>query len=275
MSGYPSLSGETRLIPIVGDPVSQVRSPAGVTQALLERGRNCLVVPVHIASADLDTFMRAAAAARNVDGIIATVPHKFAAYGFCATATGRAKLLGAVNVLRRNEDGTWHGDMVDGIAFVNGVRAAGRDPRGLRALLIGAGGAGSAIALALLEAGVAELAIHDTDARRRDALLARLANRPGTVTRAGSADPQGYTLIVNATPAGMRAGDPYPVHPDRLGPEMFVGDVVTAPAVTPLIEAARRAGCTTQTGIGMFMAGISIIVDFLLGGRPFGRQGSP
>jgi shikimate dehydrogenase len=268
VTGYASLSGETRVIAIVGDPIAQVKSPAGVTQALIERGRNCVVVPVHVASGDLETFMRGAAVAKNVDGVIATVPHKFAAYGYCATASARARVLEAVNVLRRNADGSWHGDMVDGIAFVEGVRAAGCDPRGRRALLIGAGGAGSAIGLALLEAGVVELAIHDQDAGRRDALLARLAARAGPATRPGSSDPTGYSLVANATPAGMRAADPCPVRIDRLTPEMFVGDVITVPEVTPLMAAARRAGCPTQTGVGMFEAGIAIIAEFLLGAEP-------
>ena len=266
MSGHASLSGETRVIAIVGDPIAQVKSPAGVTRMLVERGRNCVVIPVHVTSADLDAFIRGATVAKNFDGIIATVPHKFAAYGHCVTASARAQFLGAANVLRRNADGTWHGDMVDGVAFVEGVRAAGCDPRGRRALLIGAGGAGSAVGLALLEAGVSELAVHDADAQRRDALLARLKTRPGAVTRAGSPDPTGYTLVANATPAGMRAGDPYPVQVDRLAPEMFVGDVVTGPALTPLIEAARRAGCLTQTGNGMFDAGAKLVADFMLAG---------
>jgi shikimate dehydrogenase len=260
-----ALSGETRVIAIVGDPVAQVKSPAGVTRALVERGRNCVVIPVHVAPGDLDAFMRGAAVAKNFDGIIATVPHKFAAFGYCSTASERARLLGAANVLRRSRDGAWHGDMLDGIAFVEAMRAAGCEPRGRRALLVGAGGAGSAIGLALLDAGVAELAVHDGDARRRDDLLARLATRPGAALGAGSADPTGYTIIANATPAGMRPGDPYPVEVDRLTPQMFVGDVVTEPAVPPLITAARRAGCATHTGSDMFAAGAVLVAEFMLG----------
>lgn len=263
MSGYPSLSGETRVIAIVGDPIAQVKSPAGVTRALVERGRNCVVIPAHVTPGDLDTFMRGAAVAKNFDGIIATVPHKFAAYGYCATASERARFLGAVNVLRRTGGG-WHGDMLDGTAFVQAARAAGCDPRGRRALLAGAGGAGSAIGLALLEAGVAELVVHDEDPQRRDALLARLKTWPGAVTHAGSADPTGFDLVANATPMGMRAGDPYPVEVSRLTSTMFVGDVVTIPEVPPLIEAARRAGCSTQTGTAMFEAGAKLVAEFML-----------
>ena len=264
MSLAIALSGATRLVPIIGDPIAQVKSPASVTAELARRGCDAIVVPVHVVAADVDAFIRAAALVRNLDGIIATVPHKFAAYRHCRTATPRARFLGAVNTLRRRRDGGWHGDALDGEAFVAAMRAAERDPRGKDALLVGAGGAGSAIALALLEAGAASLAVHDADAPRRDALVTRLAERfPGRV-RPGSTDPSRYSLVANATPMGMRDTDPLPLDVARLAPSSFVGDVVTAPAVTPLIAAARQAGCETQTGVDMFSAVMTLIVDFLL-----------
>lgn len=268
MNGMPELSGETRLVAIIGDPIAQVKSPAGVTAAMVERGRNAICVPIHVAPADVDAFVRGASLAKNLDGIIVTVPHKFAASAHCATATERARFLGAVNTLRRNADGTWHGDQVDGEGFVRGIRAAGCVTEGRRALMAGAGGAGSAIALAVLEAGVADLAIHDGDLARRDALIYRLRARHGATVRVGSADPTGCTLIVNATPAGMRAGDPLPFDADKLDAAMFVADVITKPAVTPLIEAARRKGCGTQVGAGMFAAVSTLMVEFLLAAGP-------
>ncbi|HMA31522.1 MAG TPA: shikimate dehydrogenase [Casimicrobiaceae bacterium] len=266
MDNHADLSGETRVIAIVGDPIAQVKSPAGVTRALKARGRNAVCVPIHVTSADLEEFIRGVSLAKNLDGIIVTVPHKFAVYRQCATATERAHFLGAVNTLRRNPDGSWHGDQLDGEGFVAGLRAAGCRPEAQRALLAGAGGAGSAIGLALLEAGVAALAIHDGDPSRRDALLIRLADRyPGRV-QAGSPDPSRFTLVVNATPSGMNEGDPSPVQVERLDARMFVADVITRPAVTPLIEAARRIGCGTQVGAGMFEGVSARMVDYLLAG---------
>jgi shikimate dehydrogenase len=265
MSGYFTLNGETRIFAIIGDPIAQVKSPAAVTRAFNAAGRNCVLVPLHVTPADFDRFMDGVRLAKNLDGIIATVPHKFAAYAHCSTATDRARFLGAVNVLRRHPDGAWHGDMSDGLGFVNGIRAAGCQPAGQRALLVGAGGAGSAIALALVEAGVAELAIHDEDVARCDALAARLRELQGAMVHVGTADPSGYTLVVNATPAGMRIGDPYPVQVDKLTAAMFVGDVITEPKVSPLIEAARRVGCPTQDGGGMYDAQLDMMRDFLLG----------
>jgi shikimate dehydrogenase len=261
-----SPDGGTRLIPIVGDPIAQVKSPAGITAALQARGVNAYVMPVHVGAAEVDACLDGLSLARNVDAILATVPHKFAAFRHAATATPRATLLGAANVLRRNADFTWHADMLDGIAFVTALRGVGCDPVGRRALLVGAGGAGAAIALALLDAGVTVLAIHDADGARRDALLGRLAVHGAGRLEMGSADPGGSDLVANATPAGMRADDPLPVEVARLTPGMVVGDVITVPEVTRLLGAARAIGCATATGVEMFMAGRELIVDFLLGG---------
>ena len=260
------LSGATRLYVIVGDPIAQVKSPNGVTRALEARGRDAVVVPIHVTPADLDAFVQGASLARNLDGIIVTVPHKFGMYAHCAAATERAHFLRSVNILRRLPDGGWHGEMFDGLGFVGAQKAAGCVLEGRRALLVGAGGAGCAIALALQDAGVAELAIHDSDAARRDSLRQRLADRPGgKLPLVGSDDPTGFDVIANATPAGMRAGDAPPVQLDKLTPAMFVGDVITAPEVTPLLAAARAIGCGTQTGIGMFRAELDMMVEFLLG----------
>lgn len=262
--------GGTRLHLIIGDPIAQVKSPAGISASFAARGARAVMMPAHVAAADFDGFLRGVGTMRNLDGLTITVPHKFAAFAHCATVTPRARLLGAVNVMRRNGDGGWHGDMLDGEAMVLALRAAGCDPAGRSALLVGAGGAGTAIALALLEAGVAALSLHDTDARRLAALVDRLRPVAGGAVLRGLAEayPEGCDLVANATPAGMAAGDPLPVRADRLRPGMFVADVITAPAVTPLLAAARAMGCGTSTGVDMFGAQIGLITDFLLSRAP-------
>jgi shikimate dehydrogenase len=258
------LSGATRLHYIVGDPIAQVKSPAGVSAELQARGHQALCVPAHVAPADLAGWAQGVSRAQNVDGVIVTVPHKFASFGLCASTSERAAFLGAVNVMRRRPDGGWHGDMCDGLGFVAAMREKGCEPGGRKALLVGAGGAGSAIAHTLVEAGVSELALFDADEARREALIARLAALGRCPVRAGSADPTGFDLVLNATPMGMKAGDPLPVDTGRLVPSMFVGCVITQPAVPPLIEAARGLGCATMTGADMFAKVRDRMVAFLL-----------
>lgn len=269
MSAYPQLSGETLVVPIIGDPIAQVRSPDGITRAFAVRGRNAVVVPMQISGEHLDGLLDGLTPSASIGGLIATVPHKFGLTPHCGTLTDRAAFLGSVNVARRSDDGSWHGDQVDGAAYVSAVKANGGDPAGARVLQVGAGGAGTAIALALLEAGAAELALHDADPARRDSLITRLRQRfPDRVVRTGSSDPTGFDIVAHATPMGMRAGDPYPVDVDRLAPSTFVADVVTRPAVPPLIEAARAIGCGTSTGSDMFAAVAELITDFLVADGP-------
>ncbi len=259
-------SGATRVIFIVGSPIAQVKSPEGVTRALRASGRDVVVVPAHVEPADLADFFSIAARMPNVDGILVTVPHKFAAFALCASLSDRAQSIGAANVARRI-GGAWHGDMCDGEGHVRGLRKAGFEPRGARALLVGAGGAGSAIAHALVDARVASLAVFDADEARREALAARLQRYGGPAPDIGSADPRGFDLVVNATPMGMRAGDPMPVDIGRLGAATFVSDVVTVPAVPALIAQARAIGCGTMTGTEMFESVRDAIVDFYTADR--------
>jgi len=200
-----------------------------------------------------------------VDGIIVTVPHKFAYFELCATTSDRGAFLKSINTLRRNPDCSWHGDMFDGLGYVKALALKGCSLQGQKALLVGAGGAGSAIAYSLVTGGVRELAIHDEDTVRRDALLQRLATLRQCTVVAGSSDPTGFDIAINATPIGMKAGDPDPIDVSRFTPNMWVGCVITAPAVTPMIAAARAQGCHTLTGTEMFAQVKDLMVEFLMG----------
>src|SRR5229473_421504 len=184
----PRLSGETRIHLIVGDPIGQTKSPAGLTRVFAERGIDAVCIPMQVAVADIDGFMAAAKRVQNIEGIVVTVPHKLAATRHCDVLSERSRALAAVNVMRRETDGRWSGDMTDGIALVAALRAAGCEPKGRNALVVGAGGAGSAVVLALAEAG-ARVAVHDIDTARRDDLIRRLAAWSIAV---GSADPAGH-----------------------------------------------------------------------------------
>lgn len=258
------LSGATRVHFIVGDPIAQVKSPAGVTEAFQGRGRNAYVMPAHVAPAKLAAWLDGVSLAQNVDGLIVTVPHKFSCFELCATASERAAFLHAVNVMRRNPDGSWHGDMFDGEGYVAALRNRGCEIAGRKVLLVGAGGAGTAIAHALVTGGVSRLAIHDEDSTRRNTLVDRLASLDRCPVLAGSTDPSGFDVVINATPVGMKEGDPYPVDVSKLTAEIFVGCVITAPAVSPLVAAARALGCGTTTGADMFARVCDLMVDFLL-----------
>lgn len=259
-----TLSGATRVHFIVGDPIAQVKSPAGVTQAFHAAGRDAVCIPAHVRPDNLAAWVEGVSRARNVDGIIVTVPHKFACFALCATTSDRSRFLQAVNTMRRNPDGSWHGDMFDGMGYVEALKAKGCEPGGRRALLVGAGGAGSAIAYSLMTAGVRELAVHDADVGRRDALLARLAGLGLGTVYAGCSDPGGFDIAINATPIGMKDSDPHPIDSAKLTSSQFVGCVITEPTIPPMIATARAKGCNTMTGADMFTRVRDLMVHFLL-----------
>ena len=132
-------------------------------------------------------------------------------------------------------------------------------------LLLGAGGAGSAIALALLASGVRSLIIHDTDKSRSAKLVELLADIGRGRVSEGPPDPADCDMLCNASPMGMAEGDPIPVPANLFRPAMFVGDVIAGHGVTPFLEAAQAAGCKTANGDQMVEAGQELMLDFMLG----------
>jgi shikimate 5-dehydrogenase len=258
------LSGDTRLYPIIGDPIRFVESPQRLTTSFAERGHNGICVPMQVPDGDLDVVMGALTRTANVAGVLVTMPHKRTAVGYCATSSERARMLGVVSVIRRNPDGTWHGDMLDGLAFLKAQKEGGAQPKGARVLLIGAGGAGSAIAVALLEEGVRELIIHDEDDTRSSQLAELLSGLGGGRVSVGGPGPRGCDMVFNATPMGMAEDDPLPLDPEALTSSMFVGDVIAGHGVTPLVKAAKAAGCQTASGGEMVEAVQDLMVAFML-----------
>jgi shikimate dehydrogenase len=127
-----ALNGASRLYPIIGDPIAQVKSPTGVSEHLQSLGLNALCVPMQVPVADLNAVMAGLQAVPNVDGLIITVPHKVRCYQLCQTASDRSHFLQVSNMLRRNVDGSWHGDMSDGLGMVAAIEQASGAVKGKR-----------------------------------------------------------------------------------------------------------------------------------------------
>ncbi len=266
-AALPIVNGATRLFGILGDPIDQVKSPEEITRRFRVRGVNALCLPIHARPDDFDAVLRGIKATANYDGFILTVPHKVRALAYVDTLLPRAARVGAVNVVRRERDGRWIGDMSDGLGLVGAVRQTGFDPKGKRAMVLGAGGAGSAIADALAEAGASRVTIFDVDRDKADAVAARLGKaHAGCQISVGPAAADRQDLLVNATPAGMAPGNDMPAEFGPFDKNLVVADVVTKPEVTPLLAHARACGCRTSTGVQMFNAQGDLITNFLLTG---------
>ncbi|GIM81051.1 shikimate dehydrogenase family protein [Salinispora arenicola] len=245
----PAISGTTRVYALLGDPIAQVRAPGLLHPLLARRGIDAVFVPMQVAASDVAPVVRALRQVVNLHGVLVTVPHKAAALALADRVTARAGLAGSVNALRREPDGTWSADTFDGDGFVRGLVETGYDPRGLRVCVVGAGGAGSAIAVALLDAEVAEVRLVDTDAGRLDTLCQRLsAAYPGRVTAATEPHLADVDIAVNATPLGLRPDDPLPFPVTGLPAHAVVADIIMKPAETALLRAADERGLTAHPG---------------------------
>ena len=243
------IDGATRLYAIIGNPIAQVRSPQTFSAAFADAGRNAIMLPAQVLPEQFETSVRGLMALGNLDGLIVTVPYKARMVAYATRLGDTARCIGAINALRREGDGTWTGDMFDGAGFVTAARRKGLVLEGRRVALFGAGGAGSAIACALVAAGAESIAIIDPATERADALVAALRGTfPKADVRRADRVPAGSTMIVNASTLGMRPGDGLPGELGTLRPDTLIGDVINIDAHSPMIAHALRHGCPYVAG---------------------------
>ena len=261
-----NITGSTQIFGILADPIHHVKTPQRINQLFAERQIDGVMVPVHVKPEGLAQAVQGLRAVQNLGGFVVTVPHKTAIVALCDEVTPEARLIGAVNVVRRTADGRLLGGMLDGEGFVAGLRSQGLDPAGRSAYLAGAGGAASAIAFALANAGVSRLTIANRTADKAQQLIDRIASRHPSLTMAvGSEDPAGHDLVVNATSLGLRTGDALPLDADRLEPHQIVAEIIMQPAETLLLLAAQARGCRIHFGAPMLASQIELMAAFMAG----------
>ncbi len=263
----PSLpiSGTTRLYGIVGNPVEQVRSPAVFNGHFAERGVDAIFLPLRVEATRVEAALAGFAALANLDGLIITIPHKLAFAALMDEVGPHGRRVSAVNAVRRTPAGGWAGELFDGLGFVEGLRGQGIDPAGLSYLVFGAGGAGAAIAGALLGVAPTRVAVTDPVAGRAEALCRKLrTGAPGLALDpvGPEVDPAAFDVVVNATPLGMKADDPLPVDPGRLRSGTLVCEAVMKPPVTRLLREAEKRGCRIQPGRHMLDGQFPLFLDF-------------
>ncbi|MDM0040515.1 ThiF family adenylyltransferase [Variovorax sp. J22G21] len=257
------ISGKTTLIAHIGYPTESFKAPMIYNPWFNQQGIDAVVVPMGAKAEDYPAVIKALATLTNLRGALVTMPHKITTMSLVDEVTPTARIAGACNAILKRPDGTLLGDQFDGAGFVRGVERKGRALHGTRVLVSGAGGVGSAIAASLAAAGVAELALFDANTASAEALAGRLREHyPLLVVKTGSKDPAGFDVVVNATPLGMKEGDPLPFDIDRIAPTTFVGEVVMKSEYTPLLRAALDKGCAVQVGTDMLFEMIPAYLEF-------------
>lgn len=257
------IDGKTRLIAHLGFPTESFKAPMIYNPYFAKHGINAVVVPMGCRPEDFSEFFRLLFKLSNIHGALITMPHKVPTVGLLNEASVSVKVAGACNAVRIGPDGKIVGDMFDGEGFVRGVLGKGRELAGARVFVTGNGGVGSAIAASFAKAGVAEIALFDAYPSAMNGLAERLkANYPGLKVKAGSNDPAGFDVVVNATPLGMKPNDPLPMDVTRIAPSTFVGEVVMKAEITPFLAAARERGCDYQIGTDMLFEQIPAYLEF-------------
>lgn len=255
------ITGKTRILPIIGHPVSGVFSPPAFNLAFQEKGLDIKMVPMDVPAASMQAFWDLLRNSTNMIGCSVTYPHKQAAFEAMNHCTPRAARLKAVNTVR-SEGGVLSGDATDGLAMCSAIEATGIPIQNGFAHVLGAGGgAGIAIVDALCERGISELVLSETDDERFESLKNLMAqfwpdviiskrNKPGA-------------LLINATTLGKSPQDAMPFDEEDIKHAALICDVVTHETATRLCATAETSGKATVSGQKMGQCQLDVQLKFL------------
>ena len=263
MNQVDFVNGKTRVYGIVGDPIEQVRSPEMVTWEMQQRHQNAVLIPIHIARNEFDSVMPHIMRMQNLDGLIFTIPFKAQAIALAKTLGPQASQIGAINALKKHSNGVWSGEIFDGIGCVEAFKQRGITLQDKRLQLIGLGGAGSAICVALAYEKPKLLRLFDINAQTTER-MAKMVNTisPQTVVEVGLPLAEGIDILLNASPVGMLSDARLPLAVEQFKKELIVFDAIVMPENTPLLSLAQDCGCQVVRGREMMLGQISKIVDY-------------
>ncbi len=260
------ITGATRLLGLIADPVVQARSPAMANTLLQQRGQlgSFVLLPMQVPAGALPDVTAAIRKIQNFAGAIVSMPHKSSIVPLLDQLTPEARLVGAVNVIQRTADGRLFGTVLDGEGFAAGLRSGGHEVRGASCLLVGAGGAASAIAFALAGHGCGSLTITNRTATKAASLASRLrAAFPCVRVQNGDDVGARFDIAINATSLGMKADDELPMSDDVLERSTVIAECVVAPEMTRLLDVARARGRAIHTGVPMLAAQMDLMLRFM------------
>jgi shikimate dehydrogenase len=244
------------LVALFGQPVEENPTQAMVEAAFAAAGLDWRYLTVEVAPAALGDAV-CGARAMGFRGFNCTIPHKVAVVEHLDRLSQAARLIGAVNTVVRDGD-ELAGENTDGAGFLAALRSR-RDPRGLRVVLLGAGGAARAIGVELALAGAASITVVNRARERGGALGALLRDH---LPEAGFeplgeryAVPAGTDLVVNATSLGLfpDVEADVPLALDEVVGSALVADVIPNPPETRFLREAAAAGCETLGGLEMLV----------------------
>lgn len=256
------ISGKTRLVALFGSPVAHSRSPALQNGAFEALGLDYAYLAFDVGPAQLADAVQALRTL-NARGANVTMPLKQAICAHLDRLSPAAELAGAVNTVV-NDDGVLTGHVTDGEGYMRSLAEAGVEYAGRSMVIVGAGGASTAVAIEAAMQGVKSIALFN----RRDEFYDRAESKVAVLRERFGCDARMFDLadtaalreriaasdiLVNGTPIGMEASLGQSVIPDAswFHPHLTVTDLIYVPEETRLLEMAKAAGCRTVGGLGM------------------------
>lgn len=245
---------------VFGEPVAHSASPPMHNAALRERNHQLQYVRILVRPEELPEALRNLSSDEFI-GTSLTIPHKQASLPFMDQVSREARLMGAINTVAVR-DGKLHGYNTDGPGLSAAILEEFGIPLKERRVLIlgGAGGAGRAITVQCALEGSPSVIIANRNKEKGDLLAQEIQEHldfpissiPMTAESLGLAM-KSADLIVNATPLGMKAGDPSPLPEGLLTKDHLVYDTVYSGGETTLLRQARSAGARCAGGFSMLL----------------------
>ena len=253
------ITGQTKIVGIIGDPIKHSRSPQIHNAAIAALGLDYVYAPFHVRPDNLGAAIEGFKAI-NMVGINVTIPHKQSVMPYLDEISREATLIGAVNTLIFKGKEII-GENTDAPGFLQAMEEDGLDvPQGGAAVVIGAGGSARAIVVALALAGVRTICIANRTVSRAIALARDLSEKIGVSIYGIGLDDSKLPnavgtsqLIVNTASTSMDVRHPLLIDPEWLEPQTIVYDIVYTPPETRLLQAAVEKGCHTIGGLGMLV----------------------
>jgi shikimate dehydrogenase len=265
MNQVDFINGKTRLFGIVGDPIEQVRSPEMVSWEFQQRHYNAVLIPIHITQNDFNDVIPDIMRIHNLDGLIFTIPFKVKAIKLAKTLGPQASLVQAINAIKRQSNGDWRGEIFDGVGCVEAFKRRGIALTDKRIQLIGLGGAGSAICVAVAHERPSLMRLFDLNERSTEQMTKLVKQiSPKTTVEVGIPRCDDLDILMNASPVGMLSDARLPLAAKTFDKNLVVFDAIVMPENTPLLLLAQDCGCVIVRGREMMLGQISRLVDYFL-----------
>ena len=259
------INGKTKLYGLFADPVDHLQTPTAFNHLIASMSLDATFVPFHVSAEQLPVAITGLRAIRNCPGFCVSLPHKNAVAELCDELMPNALACGVVNGVRFDSKRRLIGETFDGLGMIRAISVHRNLDNNSRVLLVGAGGVGRSIAVALALEGIGHLTIINRTSDKSQHLAETVQNAQPScdVHTATAGDVHHHDIIINATSVGMQKKDPLPIDITAARPGTLVAEVIMKPEHTRLLQVARSLGLDVVPGREMLTQQLKTMASYL------------